>query len=157
MFEPRRMIVGVALAVGLWLTALPPAGLSHAEGETIGAVLLTLSLWATEYGLPTTWGISADQQAAFIHDFVVAWQQIDGAGPMFIHTTRDTATGAFGGENNFGIFTTNWTEKPAAATIAALIADLADGTVAPFDVTPYLPQNGFLQAVGIDREVALPA
>lgn len=109
----------------------------------------SLSLWATEYGLPTTWGISADQQAAFIHDFVVAWQQIDGAGPMFIHTTRDTATGAFGGENNFGIFTTNWTEKPAAATIAALIADLADGTATPFDVTPYLPQNSFLQALGI--------
>lgn len=108
-----------------------------------------LKLWATEYGLPTTWGISAEQQAAYIHDFVVAWQQIEGAGPMFIHTTRDVATGAFGGENNFGIFTTDWTEKPAADTIAELIADLADGTVAPFDVTPYLPQNGFLQALGI--------
>jgi di/tricarboxylate transporter len=41
------MIVGVAVVVGLWLTALPPAGLTHAEGETIGAVLLTLSLWVT--------------------------------------------------------------------------------------------------------------
>ncbi|WP_328360402.1 cellulase family glycosylhydrolase [Mycobacterium sp. NBC_00419] len=109
----------------------------------------TLKLWATEYGLPTTWGISQTQQAAFIHDFVVAWQQVEGAGPMFIHTTRDTATGAFGAEDNFGIFTTNWTEKPAVDTIAALIADLADGTVSPFDVTPYLPQNAFLQALGI--------
>lgn len=108
-----------------------------------------LKLWATEYGLPTTWGISDAQQAAFIHDFVVAWQQVQGAGPMFIHTTRDTATGAFGAENNFGIFTTNWTEKPAAETIAALISQLTDGTIAPFDVSPYLPQNGFLQAVGI--------
>ena len=109
----------------------------------------SLKLWATEYGLPTTWGISDAQQAGFIHDFVVAWQQIEGAGPMFIHTTRDTATGAFGAEDNFGIFTTDWTEKPAAETIAELTADLADGSVAPFDVTPYLPQNGFLQAVGI--------
>ncbi|WP_167098091.1 cellulase family glycosylhydrolase [Mycobacterium sp. DL592] len=109
----------------------------------------SLTLWATEYGLPTTWGISDAQQAGFIHDFVVAWQQIQGAGPIFIHTTRDTATGAFGAEDNFGIFTTNWTEKPAAETIAELISELADGTLAPFDVTPYLPQNGFLQAVGI--------
>ena len=108
-----------------------------------------LKLWATEYGLPTAWGISQEQQAAYIHDFVVAWQQIEGAGPMFIHTTRDTATGAFGAEDNFGIFTTNWTEKPAVETIAELIADLADGTVSPFDVTPYLPQNSFLQALGI--------
>ncbi|KDE98907.1 hypothetical protein Y900_008075 [Mycolicibacterium aromaticivorans JS19b1 = JCM 16368] len=52
------------------------------------------TLWATEYGLPTS---------------VVAWQQVTGSGPMFICTTRDTATGAFDDEANVGIFTTNWT------------------------------------------------
>ncbi|MDQ2084386.1 SLC13 family permease [Xanthobacteraceae bacterium Astr-EGSB] len=47
MFKPRQMIVGIALVVGIWLTVLPPGGLTHAEGETIGAILLTLSLWVT--------------------------------------------------------------------------------------------------------------
>ncbi|ORB47255.1 hypothetical protein BST42_28155 [Mycolicibacterium rhodesiae] len=107
-----------------------------------------LKLWATEYGLPTS-VVSQAQQAAYIHDFVVAWQQVTGAGPMFIYTTRDTATGAFDDEANFGIFTTNWTPKLAAQTIKALIADLADGTAEPFDVTPYMPANPFLQGVQV--------
>ncbi|QEN15840.1 cellulase family glycosylhydrolase [Mycolicibacterium sp. ELW1] len=107
-----------------------------------------LKLWATEYGLPTS-VVSQAQQAAYIHDFVVAWQQVTGAGPMFIYTTRDTATGAFDDEANFGIFTTNWTPKLAAQTVAALIADLADGTAEPFDVTPYMPANPFLQGVQV--------
>ncbi|GAY14854.1 cellulase family glycosylhydrolase [Mycobacterium sp. shizuoka-1] len=107
-----------------------------------------LKLWATEYGLPTS-AVSAAQQAAYIHDFVVAWQQVEGAGPMFVYTTRDSATGAFDDEANFGIFTTNWTPKPAADTVAALIADLADGTLEPFDVTPYMPANPLLQSIGV--------
>lgn len=107
-----------------------------------------LKLWATEYGLPTS-AVSQAQQAAYIHDFVVAWQQVSGAGPMFIYTTRDTATGAFDDEANFGIFKTNWTPKLAADTVRALIADLADGTAEPFDVTPYMPANPFLQAVQV--------
>ncbi len=107
-----------------------------------------LKLWATEYGLPTS-QVSQAQQAAYIHDFAVAWQQVQGAGPMFVYTTRDTATGDFDDEANFGIFTTNWTPKLAAGTVAALIADLADGTAEPFDVTPYLPAHPFLQAVQV--------
>ncbi len=107
-----------------------------------------LKLWATEYGLPTS-VVSQSQQAAYIHDFVVAWQQVAGAGPMFIYTTRDSATGAFDDEANFGIFKTNWTPKLAADTIRALIADLADGTAEPFDVTPYMPANPFLQAAQV--------
>ncbi|WP_131536116.1 hypothetical protein [Mycolicibacterium aromaticivorans] len=39
--------------------------------------------------------------------------------------------------------------KLAAETVAALIADLADGTAAPFDVTPYMPANPFLQGVQV--------
>lgn len=107
-----------------------------------------LKLWATEYGLPTS-QVSQARQAAYIHDFVVAWQQVVGAGPMFIYTTRDSATGAFDDEANFGLFTTNWAQKSAAATVAALIADLADGIAEPFDVTPYLPANPFLQGVQV--------
>ncbi len=107
-----------------------------------------LKLWATEYGLPTS-SVSQAQQAAYIHDFVVAWQQVEGAGPMFIYTTRDSATGSFDDEGNFGLFTSNWTPKLAADTVAALVADLADGTLEPFDVRPYLPANPALQAVQV--------
>ena len=107
-----------------------------------------LKLWATEYGLPTS-AVSQAQQAAYIHDFVVAWQQVEGAGPMFIYTTRDSATGSFDDEGNFGLFTSNWTPKLAADTVAALIADLADGTLDPFDVRPYMPANPALQAVQV--------
>jgi len=105
-------------------------------------------LWATEYGLPTS-AVSETQQAAYIHDFVMSWQHIDGAGPIFIYTTRDSATGAFDDEANFGLFKTNWTRKQAADTVADLIVDLADGTAEPFDVTPYLPGNPFLQGVTV--------
>lgn len=105
-------------------------------------------VWATEYGLPTS-SVSEAQQAAYIHDFVASWQNIDGAGPMFIYTTRDSATGSFDDEANFGLFETDWTKKAAADTVADLIADLADGTAEPFDVTPYLPSQPFLQAVTV--------
>lgn len=42
-----------------------------------------LKLWATEYGSPTTpfFGVSEEQQAAFMEDFIAAWQNIEGAGP----------------------------------------------------------------------------
>jgi len=105
-------------------------------------------LWATEYGLPTS-SVSQAQQAAYIHDFVVSWQQVDGAGPIFIYTTRDSETGAFDDEANFGLFKTDWTKKQAADTVADLITDLADGTAEPFDVTPYLPNNSFLQGLTV--------
>lgn len=105
-------------------------------------------VWATEYGLPTS-SVSEAQQAAYIHDFVVSWQNVDGAGPMFIYTTRDSNTGSFDDEGNFGLFESDWTKKVAADTVADLITDLADGTAAPFDVTPYLPSQPFLQAVGV--------
>lgn len=96
-----------------------------------------LKIWATEYGLPTNWPITQTQQAAFIHDFVVSWQNVAGAGPMFIYTARDSYTGGFDDEQNFGLFTTNWTPKEAVATIEELIHELATGTLQPFDVAPY--------------------
>lgn len=108
----------------------------------------TRQVWATEYGLPTS-SVSEAQQAAYIRDFVASWQNVDGAGPMFIYTTRDTDTGSFDDEANFGLFETDWTKKAAADTVANLITDLADGTADPFDVTPYLPSQPFLQAVTV--------
>lgn len=45
--NPRGVIVTLAVVIGLVLSIVPPAGLTRIEGETIGAVLVTLSLWST--------------------------------------------------------------------------------------------------------------
>ena len=58
---------------------------------------------------------------------------------MFIYTTRDTNTGSFDDEANFGLFETDWTKKAAADTVANLITDLADGTAEPFGRDPIPP------------------
>lgn len=82
-------------------------------------------IWITEYGVPTYDTITQDQQAAFIKDFIEAWQQQAGAGPIYLYTTRDTNTGTMDPEDNFGLFETDWTAKPAAQVVADLIAQYA--------------------------------
>jgi polysaccharide biosynthesis protein PslG len=120
------------------------------QAEAIRALMIAngdadKKIWVTEYGLPTNFPISAAQQAAFIHDFVLSWQSVDGAGPIFVYTTRDSHSGGFDDEQNFGIFYTNWKPKRAVATISTLITALQDGSWVDddFDVTPYA-QNTFL-------------
>jgi hypothetical protein len=81
-----------------------------------------LKIWATEYGMPTAEVngevVSAQQQADFIADFLSAWQDVDGAGPAFIYTFRDSYSGDPDIQKNFGIFYTDWTPKEAAYVIA---------------------------------------
>jgi polysaccharide biosynthesis protein PslG len=82
-----------------------------------------LKIWATEYGMPTAQTstgevITEEQQAAFIEDFLQAWQNVDGAGPAFIYTFRDSYSGDPDIQKNFGIFYTDWTPKLAAQVIA---------------------------------------
>lgn len=79
-------------------------------------------IWITEYGEPTTGSYTQAQQAAFIQDFIEAWQNQTGAGPIYIYTTRDTDTGSSNIEDNFGLYETDWTPKPAAQVLADLIA-----------------------------------
>ena len=43
------------------------------------------------------------------------------AGPLFIYTTRDRKTGSFNNEENFGIYRTNWTAKPAQQVVKSSI------------------------------------
>lgn len=91
-----------------------------------------LRVWATEYGVPTapfdpTHPFdynSPDKQAEFIEDFLNNWQKEEGTGPIFIYSTRDLETGAPGNEDNFGIFTTDWTAKPAVKVISDFINGL---------------------------------
>lgn len=84
-----------------------------------------LKIWITEYGQPTTGTFTQEQQAAFIQDFIETWQNQEGAGPIYIYTTRDANTGSANTEDNFGLFETDWTAKPAAQVVADLIAKYA--------------------------------
>ncbi|MBE1546931.1 hypothetical protein GGC64_000939 [Mycobacterium sp. OAS707] len=89
--------------------------LEHGDGA--------LKIWATEYGMPTSAlstgeVVTEEQQAAFIEDFLHAWQNVDGAGPAFIYTFRDSFSGDPDIQKNFGIFYTDWTPKLAAQVIA---------------------------------------
>jgi polysaccharide biosynthesis protein PslG len=85
-----------------------------------------LKIWATEYGLPTAGvnGVTEQQQADFIKDFLDAWHDLDYTGPSFIYTTIDRMDGTEDG--SFGIFTKdeagNWVPKLAAQVIKDAIA-----------------------------------
>lgn len=91
-------------------------------------------IWITEYGEPTTGSYTQAQQAAFIQDFIEAWQNQTGAGPIYIYTTRDTDTGSSNIEDNFGLYETDWTPKPAAQVLADLIARYSGSGSATHDL-----------------------
>lgn len=91
-------------------------------------------IWITEYGEPTTGSYTQAQQAAFIQDFIEAWQNQTGAGPIYIYTTRDTDTGSSNVEDNFGLYETDWTPKPAAQVLADLIARYSGSGSATHDL-----------------------
>ena len=76
-------------------------------------------IWATEFGEATT-DVSEADQADRIRDFIVTWRSLPGAGPVFIYTTRDRATGSPDPQDNFGVYRTDWTPKPAAEVMRSL-------------------------------------
>ena len=92
-----------------------------------------LKVWASEYGVPTSpldparpWLYnSPEKQAQFIQDFLENWQKEAGTGPVFIYSTRDINTGSPSDQDNFGVYYTDWTAKPAVKVITDFIADLA--------------------------------
>lgn len=91
-----------------------------------------LKVWASEYGLPTTpfdpqnplLYNSPEKQAEFLADFLASWQRENGTGPIFIYSTRDINSGSTSDQDNFGIWYTDWTEKPAVQVIRDFLADL---------------------------------
>jgi hypothetical protein len=97
-----------------------------------------LKVWITEYGQPTNTvyqntTLTEQQQAAYIEDLLRTWQNIDGAGPVFIYQTRDTQTGNGDPDGNLGLYDSNWDRKPAADILEALIEEFnpPTGTVNP--------------------------
>jgi VCBS repeat-containing protein len=76
-------------------------------------------IWATEYGEPSSLGGDA-VQAAYISDFLRTWRDLGYAGPAYIHTVRDYFS-LDPIAASFGIYNQDWTPKPAADVIEAVI------------------------------------
>jgi hypothetical protein len=76
-------------------------------------------IWATEFGEATS-NVDEALQASRIRDFIVTWRALPGAGPAFIYTTRDRATGSSNQEDTFGVYRTDWSPKPAADVVRSL-------------------------------------
>ncbi|WP_304114923.1 cellulase family glycosylhydrolase [Mycolicibacterium bacteremicum] len=91
-----------------------------------------LKVWASEYGLPTTpldpqhplLYNSPEKQAKFLADFLDSWRREEGTGPIFIYSTRDLNTGSPSDQDNFGIWETDWDEKPAVQVIRDFLDSL---------------------------------
>lgn len=87
-----------------------------------------LKIWMTEYGLPTN-VVSETTQAAFVEDMIKFWQNVSGAGPVFLYTIKDWLNGAANNnEAHFGIFRPDGTMKPVGQIIKDLIALLSKPT-----------------------------
>jgi polysaccharide biosynthesis protein PslG len=76
-------------------------------------------IWATEYGDATT-NLDEATQADRLRDLIVTWRTLDGAGPIFVYTTRDANTGSNNSQENYGVYRTDWTPKPAADVMKSL-------------------------------------
>jgi len=82
------------------------------------------TVWITEYGVSTVNGEDDEaKQAQYIQDLLDYWQTYSQAGPIFIYTGSDTATGSTDPEANYGLFYENGDPKAAAEMLAAWIAE----------------------------------
>lgn len=112
----------------------------------------------TEYGNATTplIGVSEAQQAAFLKDFVTAWQSVEGAGPAYIYTSRDSAADSFDPEANYGLWRADWTAKSAVQVLADLenqLYAIVDGTATAL-VDPGYSYAGIPSARALFSQVA---
>ncbi len=107
-----------------------------------------LKVWATEYGQPTTGQYTEQQQAEFIQDFLNAWSQMAGTGPMFIYTLQDTDSGSPNLQDNFGVYYSDGTAKQVVQVILDFLnPDDPTTPVDPTDPTPPAPGNPLIHAV----------
>jgi hypothetical protein len=101
-----------------------------------------LKVWATEYGQPTTGQYTEQQQADFIEDFLNAWSQMAGTGPMFIYTLQDTDSGSSNMQDNFGVYYSDGTAKQAVQAIIDYL-----NSIDPVDPGPTGPNHPVFQAI----------
>jgi hypothetical protein len=76
-------------------------------------------IWATEFGDATS-KVDEAVQAARIQDFITTWRGLEGAGPVFIYTTRDRNTGSSNPQDTYGVYHTDFSPKPAADVVKNL-------------------------------------
>jgi hypothetical protein len=76
-------------------------------------------IWATEFGEATS-KVDEGTQAERIRDFITTWRTLPGAGPAFIYTTRDRNTGNGNAQDNYGVYRTDFSPKPAAEVMKSL-------------------------------------
>lgn len=128
---------------------LTPLQQIDAIKELIGA---DKTVWITEYGVSTVNGAEDEaKQAQYIQDLLDYWQTYSQAGPVFIYTGSDTATGSSDTEANYGLFYESGDPKQAAEMLAAWIAEHATGSTDPTDPTDPTDTTGetnqLLQAI----------
>jgi hypothetical protein len=81
------------------------------------------SIWISEYGLPTVAGPADEaKQSQYIMDLINYWQTYSQAGPIFLYTGRDTATGSAVPDDNYGLYYQNGDPKDVVAALAAWYA-----------------------------------
>lgn len=130
-FHPYKPDIKFSDQVGKELT--PLAQLEKLRKLMIDNGDADLKIWATEYGLPTVpGGISQQQQADFIKDFLEHWGKVEGTGPMFIYSARDLSTGTDKEQENYGIWETDWTAKLAVGVIRDFLAGEDDNPIIDF-------------------------
>ena len=77
------------------------------------------SIWASEYGEPTSVGGDV-QQAAYLQDMLTTWRTIDYTGPAFVYTLEDDLTGSTNPEETLGLIRDDGTWKQAAYVVRSL-------------------------------------
>jgi DNA-binding beta-propeller fold protein YncE len=76
-------------------------------------------IWATEYGEPSSI-VSEQSQATYINDFLTTWRSLPYPGPAFIDTLQDYSS-SDKYSSSMGVYRSDWTPKPAVATIEEVI------------------------------------
>lgn len=104
------------------------------------------SIWASEYGEPTSVGGDA-QQAAYLQDMLTTWRTIDYTGPAFVYTLEDDQTGSTNPEETLGLIRDDGTWKPAAYVVRSL-------TTQPAAVSDTSAVSARLAPVAVTQEVA---
>ncbi|MBJ7341620.1 cellulase family glycosylhydrolase [Mycolicibacterium sp.] len=94
------------------------------QADAIKALIGTAKkIWITEYGLPTVNGAADEaKQDQYIMDLINYWQGYSQAGPVFLYTGHDTATGSTNPEDNYGLYYQNGAPKDVVAALKAWYA-----------------------------------
>ncbi|MEP9390777.1 cellulase family glycosylhydrolase [Gordonia sp. VNK1] len=79
-------------------------------------------IWMTEFGAPTsgTAGVSEAAQQEALRQAIDNQRSTDYLGPLFVYSLRDSGTNTADVEQNFGLLSSDWSTKPAFATVQGL-------------------------------------